>query len=73
MDHELLDYVFVVPEWQRKGITRSLVSKALGYFKQQHNKAWLEVLSHNEAAVSLYRDLGFVVFKEEVSLGLLLK
>jgi len=69
----LLDYVFVLPEWRGRGIARALVLEALKFLQERdHTQAWLEVLSHNEAAVRLYRSLGFETFQEEISLGYLL-
>lgn len=73
LSNGLLDYVFVIPEWQGKGIAKVLVSEALRYLQEHdHPQAWLEVYAHNEAAVSLYQGFGFETFKEEISLGYLL-
>ena len=69
----LLDYVFVIPEWRGKGIARALIIEALKFLQErEHSQAWLEVYSHNQAAVGLYQSLGFETFKEEISLGYLL-
>ena len=73
LSNGLIDYVFVLPEYRRKGLASALVSKALEYLKKQnHSQAWLEVYSHNLAAVSLYQNFGFEIFQKEISLGLTL-
>ena len=72
--NSLLDYVFVLPKWRRKGLAKVLMCDALRFLNVRgHERAWLEVFSHNEAAVNLYQGLGFETFKEEISLGLLLE
>jgi len=73
LSNGLLDYVFVMPEWRGNGIGKGLISEALKYLqKREHTQAWLEVYSHNKAAISLYQSFGFETFKEEISLGYLL-
>lgn len=73
LSNGLLDYVFVIPEWRGKGIAKLLVAEALRFLQaRDHLRAWLEVYSHNEAAVNLYQGFGFETFKEEISLGYLL-
>jgi GNAT superfamily N-acetyltransferase len=70
LSNGLLDYVFVIPEWRRKGIAKILVAKALDFLRSNgHSQAWLEVYSHNQAAINLYHQFGFERFKEEISLG----
>lgn len=69
----MLDYVFVIPERRGKGIAKVLISKALKFLQDRdHPHAWLEVYTHNETAINLYRGFGFETFKEEISLGYLL-
>jgi GNAT superfamily N-acetyltransferase len=73
LSNGLLDYVFVIPDWRRKGIAKILVAEALGFLRDQgHSNAWLEVYAHNQAAINLYQCFGFETFKEEISLGYLL-
>ena len=73
LSNGLLDFVFVLPEWRRKGIAKALTTAALRYLrKRNHSQAWLEVNSHNQAAIRLYQNVGFETFKEEISLGYLL-
>ena len=49
-------------------------AEALAFLRDQgHAQAWLEVYAHNQAALNLYHQFGFESFKEEISLGYLLK
>jgi ribosomal protein S18 acetylase RimI-like enzyme len=69
----ILDYVFVVPKWRGRGIAKKVVAEGLRFLQErEHKHAWLEVYSHNDAAIRLYQSFGFETFKEEVSLGLLI-
>jgi len=69
----MLDYVFVVPEWRGRGIAKKVVAESLRFLQaREHKQAWLEVYSHNEAAIKLYQGFWFEIFKEEISLGMLL-
>ena len=73
LSNGLLDYVFVISDWRGKGIAKILVTEALKFlYDQGHLQAWLEVFSHNQAAINLYHLFGFETFKEEISLGYLL-
>lgn len=73
LSNGLLDYVFVISDWRGKGIAKILVTEALKFLHDQgHLQAWLEVFSHNQAAINLYHLFGFETFKEEISLGYLL-
>jgi GNAT superfamily N-acetyltransferase len=74
LSNGLMETVFTIPNWRRKGIARILVSRALQFlYENGHQQAWLEVLSNNIGAQSLYRSFGFKAFKEELSLGFLLE
>jgi GNAT superfamily N-acetyltransferase len=74
LSNGLLETVFTVPDWRRKGIARILVSHALQFlYENGHQQAWLEVLSHHLGAQRLYKSFGFKVCKEELSLGFLLE
>jgi ribosomal protein S18 acetylase RimI-like enzyme len=66
--------VFVVPEWQRRGIARCLLRESLLYLRERGLAfAELEMDSENGPARSLYESLGYRVCQDEVSLGLMLE
>jgi ribosomal protein S18 acetylase RimI-like enzyme len=68
------EHVFVIPQWQRRGIARCLLGQSLLYLRERElAHAELEVDGANRPALSLYRSLGYRVHKEEVSLGLPLR
>ena len=56
----LIGNVVVHPDYRRRGIARALMEAALEQVRQQHGR-WvgLEVRADNEAALRLYRSLGF--------------
>jgi GNAT superfamily N-acetyltransferase len=64
------EYVFVRPEWRRRGIARYLLARTLHYLRDRE-MAWasLEVLADNRPALSLYRSMGYETWREEISLG----
>lgn len=65
------EYVFVRPEWRRRGIARYLLAETLRYLKSQGMAyASLEVLSENARALALYESMGYSRWREESSLGL---
>jgi ribosomal protein S18 acetylase RimI-like enzyme len=65
--------VFVIPQWRRRGIARYLLREAMLCLQERGlAHAELEMDSTNEPALTLYESLGYHVYKEEVSLGLLL-
>jgi ribosomal protein S18 acetylase RimI-like enzyme len=60
--------VGIVPAWRGRGLGRALLLQALaGMYQTGLGRAILEVTAHNEAAIRLYRRLGFrrsrVVYK----------
>jgi ribosomal protein S18 acetylase RimI-like enzyme len=66
--------VFVVPEWQRRGIARYLLRESLLYLRENGLAfAELEMDSENEPARALYESVGYRVCQDEVSLGLMLE
>jgi GNAT superfamily N-acetyltransferase len=67
----VVDDVFVLPEWRRRGIARRLVGEGIQYLREQGvEEVHLDVVQSNEPAISLYRSLGYVTINEEVMLGL---
>jgi GNAT superfamily N-acetyltransferase len=67
----VVDDVFVLPEWRRRGIAKRLVGEGIQYLREQGvEEARLDVVQSNEPAISLYRSMGYVTIDEEVVLGL---
>ena len=67
----VVDDVFVLPEWRRRGIARRMVGEGIRYLREQGvEEVRLDVVQSNEPAVSLYRSMGYVTINEEVMLGL---
>ncbi|MGC9348386.1 MAG: GNAT family N-acetyltransferase [Anaerolineae bacterium] len=65
------EYVFVRPEWRRRGIARYLLARTLRYLKvREMAYASLEVLADNGPALLLYRSVGYEPWREEISLGI---
>jgi ribosomal protein S18 acetylase RimI-like enzyme len=59
---QLLDKVYVDPEWQGQGIGRRLLEATLAHPRLSAAKrVFLQVRSNNHRALSLYRSLGFEV------------
>jgi ribosomal protein S18 acetylase RimI-like enzyme len=67
----VVDDVFVLPEWRRRGIARRMVGEGIRYLREQGvEEVRLDVVQSNEPAISLYRSMGYVTISEEVMLGL---
>jgi GNAT superfamily N-acetyltransferase len=67
----VVDDVFVLPEWRRRGIAKRLVGEGIRYFRELGvQEVHLDVVQSNEPAISLYRSMGYVTINEEVMLGL---
>jgi len=67
----VVDDVFVLPEWRRRGIAKRLVGEGIKYLREQGlEEVRLDVVQSNEPAISLYRSMGYVTINEEVMLGL---
>lgn len=58
--HHELDFVFILPEYQRKGYGSKLIQKALVWLGDDEPIS-LEVAKHNTDAITLYRKFGFEV------------
>jgi GNAT superfamily N-acetyltransferase len=57
---DLVANVAVYPEYRRRGIARALTQAALEKSRERHASAtWLQVRQDNQAALGLYRGLGF--------------
>lgn len=56
----LIANVAVHPDHRRRGIARALTQRALVYLRKRGDPAaWLQVSSENDAAIALYRSVGF--------------
>ena len=56
----LIANVAVHPDYRRRGIGRSLTNRAIEHARRRRSPSvWLHVRQENEAAVTLYRSLGF--------------
>ncbi len=56
-----LEYVWVSPSHRRSNVASDLVASVLGVLRQKRYRiAYLWVLDGNEAAMGLYKKLGFV-------------
>ena len=60
IDYGLVHWVAVLPGYQRLGIGKALVCKALKLMRNWHSRAILNTHSKRLPAISLYLDLGFV-------------
>jgi ribosomal protein S18 acetylase RimI-like enzyme len=55
-----ITWLYVDPDFHRRGIGKRLLSEALKHCGEQ---AWVNTMAGNQAAVSLYRSAGFNVVK----------
>ena len=67
----IIEDLFVLPEWRRRGIARYLLHTALAYFQKQGiERVQLELWSANKNAWRLYQKFGFTEVDEtEIALG----
>jgi RimJ/RimL family protein N-acetyltransferase len=67
-----LRIIYVLPEYQGKGIGKMLASKAMNLLDQSKDTI-VEVVEYNKNAIEFYKKLGFVKFEKgedhEVSIG----
>jgi putative acetyltransferase len=53
--------MMVARDWRGRGVGTALMEHAIGWAREQGlHKLCLDVFAHNEAAIALYRKLGFV-------------
>jgi|GEM_PF-796879 ribosomal protein S18 acetylase RimI-like enzyme len=59
------EYIFVCPQWRRKGLASAMITNALQYLQQNGmHFAQLQVRTDNRDALTLYEKLGFTVIQE---------
>ena len=62
--------VFVLPEWQKKGVARSLLSTALNELKKQgKTMATLGTHGDNRKAIHLYTQVGYELYGFRLTIG----
>lgn len=62
--------VFVTPEWQKKGVARSMISAALAHLKQQGKAmATLGTQGTNRKAIRLYTQIGYQLYGFRLTVG----
>ena len=67
------EWVFVLPQWRRRGIARYLLQEGLAYLREHRlDYAELQVFSDNRQALGLYEAVGYRLYRETLSLGLVL-
>lgn len=54
-----LHHFAIKPEWQGKGLSKSLVKKSLAFAREKGYQIKLEVHQSNTKAIKLYKDAGF--------------
>lgn len=66
--------LFVIPPWRKRGIANRLLTEGMRYLRRRGMaQAELQLVSDNRRTVVLYEALGYYVYKEEVSLGMVLE
>lgn len=59
------EYIFVCPQWRRKGLASAMISKSLDFLQYNGmHYAQLQVRTNNRDALNLYEKLGFVIVQE---------
>lgn len=62
--------VFVIPEWQKRGVARSIISTALDHLKQQGKSiATLGTHGNNQKAIRLYTQIGYELYGFRLTMG----
>lgn len=62
--------VFVIPEWQKHGIARSVICTALDYLKTQGKTiATLGTHGNNQKAIRLYTQIGYQLYGFRLTVG----
>ncbi|MEK4062523.1 MULTISPECIES: GNAT family N-acetyltransferase [Paenibacillus] len=62
--------VFVIPEWQKQGVARSVICTALEHLKQQGKSiATLGTHGNNQKAIRLYTQIGYELYGFILTIG----
>ncbi|WP_438496402.1 GNAT family N-acetyltransferase [Paenibacillus sp. IHBB 3054] len=62
--------VFVIPEWQKQGVARSMICTALEHLKQQGKSiATLGTHGNNQKAIRLYTQIGYELYGFILTIG----
>ncbi|MNO35359.1 ribosomal-protein-alanine N-acetyltransferase [compost metagenome] len=62
--------VFVIPEWQKKGVARNIICTALAYLKEQGKTiATLGTYGNNKKAIRLYTQIGYELYGFRFTVG----
>ncbi|KKI90138.1 hypothetical protein WQ54_23890 [Bacillus sp. SA1-12] len=70
-DRSATENIFVLPEWRRKGIAKTMITEALKYLKNKgKTEATLVVFSDNGKAISLYKSLRYKMLSINIEFGL---
>ena len=60
-DERYLEYLWVAPRWRNKGVAHNMLTAVLGRLRESGVRtAYLWVLDGNDAAVRLYKRVGFI-------------
>ncbi|MCL6602155.1 MAG: GNAT family N-acetyltransferase [Paenibacillus sp.] len=69
-ERSVTENVFVVPEWQKQGIARSIICTALDYLKTQGKTiATLGTHGNNQKAIRLYQQIGYELYGFRLTIG----
>jgi ribosomal protein S18 acetylase RimI-like enzyme len=61
IDECYLEYIWVAPRWRNKGVAHNMLTVVLGRLREDGVRtAYLWVLDGNDAAVQLYKRVGFI-------------
>jgi len=60
-DECYLEYLWVMPEWRSRGVAQNMVTDVLDHLREAGmRRAYLWVLDGNDAAMRLYKRVGFI-------------
>ncbi|MDT3427788.1 ribosomal protein S18 acetylase RimI-like enzyme [Paenibacillus forsythiae] len=69
-ERSVTENVFVIPDWQKKGVARNMICTALTHLKQQGKTiATLGTHGTNRKAISLYTQIGYELYGFRLTIG----